>query len=69
MLRRARALLTLGVARGYRRAGLVGELDVERAVDALDGADRVLDELEVVDVAELLGIMLGPFGIEQLEAA
>ena len=35
----------------------------------LDDRDRILDELEVVEVVELRRIVLGTFGIEQLQAA
>src|SRR6476469_330420 len=64
VLRSAGTFLALGVTVDYRLAGLVGELDAEVLIDALDAGHRILDELEVVDVAELRGVMVGPNVVE-----
>lgn len=69
VLRRAWSLLAgreIGVHRAARRTG---ELQTEIPVDAGDGSHRVGDEVSVVDVAELSGIVTGPFGVEQLQSA
>src|SRR5258707_926055 len=63
VLRCARALLALGVRlldRGTR-------LDAEVPVDAVDAGNGILDEVEIVDVTELRGIMLCANSIEPLE--
>src|SRR5436305_390018 len=56
--------LAFGVTVLHRLPGLVGEWDVELAVDVGHDADRIGDEFPVVDVVELGRVVFGPRGVE-----
>src|SRR6185437_11477139 len=69
MLRSAGPGLTLGVAVLHGLSSLVGQRQAKVTVHAGDSSQRIGDQVVVVDVAELCGVMLGAFGVESLQTS
>src|SRR6201998_1687023 len=69
VFRSARAFLGVLVDVVHRLQRRLGQQEAEILVDCLDGADRIGDEIGIVDVVELRRIVFGPYRVESFQPA